>query len=228
MEPETRHQLESVDVGAGYTTVRVDEKKRSMGATERDEEQRAKYRERVKGHQASGFVVIDECGSNVNLTPLYARAPRGERAYGKAPRNTPANTTLIASMTTDGMGPAMLLTGAADTAAFEAYIERVLVPSLCAGQVVVMDNLSAHKSERVRQLIEERECQLWYLPSYSPDLSPIEEAFSKLKQLLRRAEARTRETLETAIVEALELITARDARGYFAHCGYGTTLTHAQ
>ena len=88
-----------------------------------------------------------------------------------------------------------------------------------------MDNLSAHKSERVRQLIEERECQLWYLPSYSPDLSPIEEANSLLKQLLRRAEARTRETLEKTIAEAIELITPADARGYFAHCGYGTTIT---
>ncbi len=121
----------------------------------------------------------------------------------------------------------MLLTGAANTAAFEAYVERVLAPSLAPRQVVVMDNLSAHKSERVRWLIEERGCELWYLPSYSPDLSPIEEAFSKLKQSLRRTEARTREALERAIAEALELITAQNARSYFTHCGYGTALDTA-
>lgn len=199
-----------------------------MGATERDEESRRRYRELVRGHQSSGFVVVDERGSNVNLTPRYAGAPRGERAYGKAPRNTEANTTLIACMTTAGMGPAMTLTGATDAAAFEAYVERVLAPALLPGQVVVMDNLPARKGERVRALIEDRGCQLWYLPSYSPDLSPIEEAFSKLKGLPRRAEARTREALERALADALGLITARDASGYFAHCGYGTALATAQ
>ncbi len=217
-----------MDARQSHTALGMDKKKRSMGATERDEGVRAEYRQRVKQFPASGFVVVDECGSNVNLTPRYARAPRGERAYGKAPRNTPANTTLIASMTEDGMGPAMLLTGAANTAAFEAYVERVLAPSLAPRQVVVMDNLSAHKSERVRWLIEERGCELWYLPSYSPDLSPIEEAFSKLKHSLRRTEARTREALERAIAEALELITAQNARSYFTHCGYGTALDTAQ
>ncbi len=228
MEAGTRHELESVDVRQSHTALGVDKKKRSMGATERDEEAREQYRERVKQHPASSFVVVDECGSNVNLTPRYARAPRGQRAYGKAPRNTPVNTTIIASMTEDGMGPAMLLTGAANTAAFEAYVERVLAPSLSPGQVVVMDNLSAHKSGRVRGFIEQRGCELWYLPSYSPDLSPIEEAFSKLKGLLRKAEARTREALERAIGDALELITPADARSYFAHCGYGTARTKAQ
>ena len=198
-----------------------------MGAAERDEEARSEYREQVKGHQASGFVVVDECGSNVNLGPRYARAPRGERAYGVAPRNTEANTTLIASITTGGMGPAMLLTGATDTAAFEVYIEKVLVPSLHPGEVVVMDNLSAHKSERVREFIEASGCELWYLPSYSPDLSPIEEAFSKLKHLLRKAEARTCEALEKAIAEALDRITHEDATGYFSHCGYGVAVARA-
>ncbi len=166
-------------------------------------------------------MVVDECGSNINLTPRYARAPKGERAVGSVPRNTTKNTTLIASMTTAGMGPAMLLEGATDTSAFEAYVEQVLLAALAPGQVVVLDNLSAHKSPRVRTLIEEQGCAVWFLPSYSPDLSPIEEAFSKLKTLLRRAEARTREALHTAIAQALTQITAVDAQGYFAHCGYG-------
>ncbi len=206
----------------------VDTKKRTMGAAERDEGARTEYRERVRPRDVGDFVVVDECGSNINLAPRYARAPRGERAYGSAPRNTEQNTTLIASITEAGMGPAMVLTGAADTPAFEAYVDKVLAPSLAPGAVVVMDNLSAHKSERVRTLIEARGCELLYLPAYSPDLSPIEEAFSKMKHLLRKAEARTREALEAAIADSLDRITPSDAAGYFAHCGYGTARAAAQ
>ena len=150
---------------------------------------------------------------HINLTPRYARAPKGERAFGSVPRNTNKNTTLIAAMTTAGMGPAMLLEGATDTAAFEAYVEQVLVPALAPGKIVVLDNLSAHTSPRVRTLIEAQGCEVWFLPSYSPDLSPIEEAFSKLKVLLRRAEARTRDALHAAIATGLEQITAVDAQG---------------
>ncbi len=167
-------------------------------------------------------MIIDECGSNTNLAPRYARAPRGERAYMRVPRNTGENTTLIASMTSLGLGEAMTLPGATNRAAFEAYVERLLAPSLVPGQVVVMDNLAAHKSERVRELIEARGCRLWYLPSYSPDLSPIEEAFSKLKNCLRKAAARTREELQAAIAEALDAITPADAQAYLRHCNYGT------
>jgi len=199
-----------------------------MGAAERDERARSEYRERVKPRDAGDFVVVDECGSNINLCLRYARAPRGERAYGTAPRNTEQNTTLIAAMTATGMGPAMVLAGGTDTPAFEAYIERVLAPALVQGGVVVMDNLSAHKTGRVRELIEARGCELWYLPAYSPDLSPIEEAFSKLKHLLKKAGARSRQALEAAIVQALDAITDSDARGYLAHCGYGMTTGPAQ
>jgi transposase len=141
---------------------------------------------------------------------------------GRVPRNTEKNTTLIAAMTTRGMGPALLLEGGTDTAAFAVYVEQVLAPALVPGQIVVMDNLSAHTSERIQHLLEARGCTVQYLPAYSPDLSPIEEAFSKLKTLLRRAEARTREALYEAIAAILDQITARDAQAYFAHCGYGT------
>lgn len=165
-------------------------------------------------------MIVDESGTNLNLTPRYARAPCGQRAYGQVPRNTPPNTTLIAALTMSGMGPAMVMSGATDTAAFEVYVTHFLAPSLRPGQIVVMDNLSAHKSRRVQEVIAARGCELWYLPSYSPDLSPIEEAFSKLKALLRRAQARTYEALENAIAMALDQITAADARGYFGHCGY--------
>jgi transposase len=110
--------------------------------------------------------------------------------------------------------------GSANTTAFELYVEQVLAPSLHAGQIVVMDNLQAHKSARVRTAIEAKGCQLLFLPSYSPDLSPIEEAFSKLKTALRRAGARTREALEEAIAQALLTIITQDAQGWFQHCGY--------
>jgi transposase len=202
-------------------TIGLDAQKKTLGAAERDEQARNQYRTRVAQRTAQDFVVIDECGSNINLTPVYARAPKGERAGGSVPRNTNRNTTLIASMTTTGMGPAMLLDGATDTAAFEAYVEQILAPTLSPGTVVVMDNLSAHKSTRVQALIAARGCELWFLPAYSPDLSPIEEAFSKLKTLLRRAAARTRAALHAAIATVLNQITPLDAQGYFAHCNYG-------
>ena len=118
------------------------------------------------------------------------------------------------------MGAALILEGSADTTAFELYIEQILAPSLHARQIVVMDNLQAHKSARVRQAIEAKGCQLLFLPGYSPDLSPIEEAFSKLKTALRRAGARTQEALQEAIGQVLLTITAQDARGWFQHCGY--------
>jgi len=162
------------------------------------------------------------------LTPRYARAPRTERASGHVPRNTPPNTTVIASLTVDGMGPAMVLPGATDRLAFEAYVRHVLAPSLRAGQVVVLDNLSAHKSTRAAEAITARGCELWFLPSYSPDLSPIEQAFAKLKNSWRKAAARTPEALLEAITTSLPSITPADARGFFRDCGYHPWSTSAQ
>ena len=154
------------------------------------------------------------------MTRLRARAPKGQRAHGRVPRNRGKNTTLLASMTSGGMGPCMAVVGSTTKAVFEAYVERALAPSLRPGQVVVMDNLGAHRGERVRALVEARGCELLYLPPYSPDFSPIEEAFSKIKTLLRKAKARTRVALLEAIGRALSAITARDVAGYFGHCGY--------
>ena len=116
--------------------------------------------------------------------------------------------------------------GASDTDVFEGYIERVLAPTLREGQVVVMDNLSAHKGERVRELIEERGCELIYLPPYSPDLNPIEEAFAKLKHILRKTCARTKDALIEAMGRALGAVSTEDVRGYFVHCGYRTPAQH--
>lgn len=209
-----------MDHESSHPEARLDAKKKSIGATERDEEERAAWREKASSLPTDALVFIDETGSNIALTPLYARAPRGERARGTVPRNRGKNTMLIAALSLEGMGAAMILEGSANTTAFELYVEQILAPSLHTGQIVVMDNLQAHKGARVKQAIEAKGCQLLFLPGYSPDLSPIEEAFSKLKTALRRAGARTREALEEAIAQALLTITAQDAQGWFQHCGY--------
>ncbi len=174
----------------------------------------------MSGVDANQLVIVDETGSNIGLTPLYAWAAKGERASGRVPRNSGKKTTLLASLSLQGMGAAMILEGATESIAFELSIEQVLAPSLQPGQIVVMDNLSSHTSSKVRQAIQARGCKLLFLPAYSPALSPIEEAFSKLTAFLRRVGARTREDLFEAISQALELITPQDALGWFTHCGY--------
>jgi transposase len=199
----------------------VEQKKRSVGASERDEFLRAAWRNLVAGEIcAERLVFVDEMGTNISLAPLYAWSRRGERAIASVPRNWGKNLTLLASMSSEGMGECLAVEGSTTTAVFEAYLERVLVPSLRPGQVVVMDNLSAHKGSRVRDLIESKGCELIYLPPYLPDFNPIEEAFAKLKALLRKAEARSREVLIEAMGWALEALTARDARNFFEHRGY--------
>src|SRR5437588_1294533 len=202
----------------------LDAKKKTLVAREQDERARAAWREQARQVASQDLVFVDETGSHIALTPLYAYAPRGQRAVGKVPRNYGANTTLMASLSRQGMGEAFILEGAADAVAFELYIEQILAPSLHSGQIVIMDNLSIHQGERVRQAIEGKGCQLLFLPAYSPDLSPIEEAFSKLKAYLRRVGARTHEDLFEAIAAALLTVTAADARGWFTHCGYPTPL----
>jgi transposase len=198
----------------------LDAKKKTLGATERNEEARAAWRAQLKQLDARKLVVIDECGSNIALTPLYARAPKGARAYGSVPRNRGKNTTLMAALGWSGMGESMIMQGATNAAAFELYVEEILAPSLTEGQIVIMDNLAADLGKKVEQLIEARGCQLLFLPGSSPDFSPIEETFSKLKAYLRRAGARTREALEDALCQALLTVTTQDAQGWFRHCGY--------
>jgi len=192
-----------------------------VGASERDEFLRAAWRALVSGRlDGRRFVFVDECSTNTSLSPIYGWSRKGSRVRFEVPRNWGANVTLLSSMSIEGMGPSLAVEGATTKAVFEAYAERILAPGLRAGQIVVMDNLSAHKGERVRDLIEGRGCELLYLPPYSPDLNPIEEAFSKLKAAMRRAGARTREALLEAMGLALDAVTARDARGFFEHRGY--------
>jgi transposase len=141
----------------------------------------------------------------------------------RVPRKRGKNTTLLSSMSLEGMGPSLTVEEATTALVFEAYVERVLAPSLRAGQIVVMDNLGAHRPKRIGELIERRGCELLYLPAYSPDYNPIEEAFAKIKNLLRKAAARTKEALVRAIGLALWAVSAQDARGFFEHAGYRTT-----
>jgi transposase len=174
----------------------------------------------VQALPAERFVFVDEGSTGLNMTRRYARTPRGERAYGYVPRNYGTRTTLIAALSPVGMGAAMTLAGAVDTAAFTAYIEQCLVPELRHGQIVLMDNLSSHQSPAIQAAIEGAGCRLLFLPAYSPDYAPIEQALSKIKAYLRERAARTQEALDQAIADALEAVTAQDARGWFAHCGY--------
>jgi transposase len=168
------------------------------------------------------LVFVDEMGAHTSLAPLYAYAPIGERASFRIPRNRGTNTTLLSSLHPEGMGPSMAVEGATTKEVFEAYVEHFLAPALRPGQVVVMDNLGAHRPRRVRELIEDEGCELLYLPSYSPDLNPIEEAFSKVKHILRKIGARSKEALIEAMGRALGDVSPEDVRGYFAHCGYRT------
>jgi transposase len=166
------------------------------------------------------LVFVDECGTHTSMTRRKARAVRGERAHGAVPRNRGPVTTLTARVSLAGMSPAMTVEGGTDTAVFATYLEHFLLPALTPGQVVVVDNVGAHKPERIRALVEAAGCALVFLPAYSPDLSPIEEAFSKLKARIRAAAARTRAALDAAIAAALEAVTPADAAGWFTHAGY--------
>jgi transposase len=172
---------------------------------------------------AERLVFVDECGTHTSLAPIYGYALRGERLYLAVPRGRGKNTTLLSSMSVEGMGPSLAVEGATTARVFETYVEKVLLPRLREGQIVVMDNLGAHRPKRIRELIEQRDCELLYLPAYSPDYNPIEEAFAKIKNLLRKARARSKETLVEAIGAALSAVSAAEVRGFFEHAGYRLT-----
>jgi transposase len=199
----------------------LDAEKKSVSASERDEATREAWRQQAAAIEPARWVWVDEFGSHTALTRTYARSPRGRRAHGSAPRNHGPNRTTIASLTLEGLAAGLVLEGAVTTRAFEAYVEHILAPRLQPGQIVAIDNLRQHRSARTRELIEARGAELWFLPSYSPDLNPIEEAFSKVKAVLRSAAARAHEALVEAIWAALAAISPADARGYFSHGGYG-------
>ena len=172
------------------------------------------------GVRPEDFVFVDESGVHRAMTRLSARSFCGTRAFASAPRNRGSNVSVISALGLQGSVASLYLRGATDGAVFLAYVREVLVPALWPGAVVVLDNLSAHKVQGVREAVEGAGARLLYLPPYSPDFHPIELAGSKFKSYLRGTQARTTEILGRAIAEGLERISAQDARGYFKHRGY--------
>jgi transposase len=210
-----------VDDGTDYPRLTVDAKKKTLTATERDEDLRATFQlDLALNLDPADLVSVDEAAATLALTRLYARAPKGERAIGSVPRNHGTSTTLITALSPTGVQAAMTLVGALDKIAFRLFVRDILAPSLRPGQVVALDNLSIHLDPEVRDLIEDRDCLLVHVPTYSPDFAPVEAAISKIKAHLRRVAARTQDALDQAITAALGSITPADARGFFAHAGY--------
>jgi transposase len=189
-------------------------------ASERNNYKRAWFRRRVSGIDPKQLIFIDEAAVNTAMTRRFGWAAPGERVIDKVPRNYGAQTSLISALALRGLVATMSLEGAVDTLAFDAYISEVLRPKLKAGDVVILDNLNVHKASQIEQVANQRGARVIWLPPYSPDYSPIEPCWSKIKQLLRAAKARTREELEAALSEALKLVAKSDIRGWFNHCGY--------
>jgi transposase len=181
---------------------------------------REEYREEAEGFDLERLKFVDEAGVNLALTRLFGRAPRGERVTDSVPQNYGENVTMLGALSLSGVEALMTVNGATDGDTFLAFVREVLSPTLRAGDVVICDNLGAHRSAAARAAVEAKGARLLFLPPYSPDLNPIERCWSKLKTFLRVVKARTREALEEAIGHALATVTESDARAWFAHCGY--------
>ena len=181
---------------------------------------RAWFRRRAERLNPRRLLFLDESGVNLAMTRPRGRAPRGERVVGSAPQNYGAGVTLVAAPGARGVRAAMSVDGPTDTEVLVSFIREVLAPRLRRGDILVMDNLSVHKTPRVREAVRLAGAELLYLPPYSPDLSPVERCWSKLKAWLRKAKARTRESLGAALAEGFAAVTERDAKNWFRHCGY--------
>ena len=166
------------------------------------------------------IVCIDESAAKTNMTRLYGRALAGQRCYDSTPDSRWQTTTVLSSLRTDAQTSCMIYEGGTSRAVFEIYVEKVLCPSLRPGDIVIMDNLSSHKSTRITEMITGCGAELKYLPVYSPDLNPIEKMWSKMKAILRKLKARTQEELDAAIKIALDAVTPQDAIAWYASCGY--------
>ena len=181
---------------------------------------RGAYARELKRVRSGRRVYVDETGTTLGMTRLRGRSPPGQRVIDVAPQNHWQMTTLVGALRRDGPTAALAFDGATDGPAFESFVRQTLCPTLRHGDLVVMDRLAAHRSPAVRELIEAAGARLLYLPPYSPDLSPIEEMWSKVKQHLRSAAARTPDELIAAMGDALSAVTASDAHGYFGHVGH--------
>ena len=182
--------------------------------------ERQSYRESAEDFDPRRLKFVDESGVNIAMTRLYGRAPRGERAVGSAPQNYGENVTMLGALSAAGLSALMTVNGATDSEVFATFAREVLTPTLSEGDIVVLDDLGAHRSAAARGAVEARGARLVFLPPYSPDMNPIERCWSKIKTVLRAAKARTREALEQAIKQAIAMVSASDARAWFKHCGY--------
>jgi transposase len=191
-----------------------------MRAAERNNYKRGWFRRRARALRQRRFIFVDETAVNAAMTRRYGRAPKGERAHDAAPRNYGTHTSVIGAMGLRGLVAALTVEGAVDTDCFNAYAEQVLRPRLRSGDVVVLDNLTAHRASRIEEVAAERGAQVLWLAPYSPDFSPIEQCWSKIKAYLRGVKARTGGELNKALAQAIGLVTKADIRGWFKHCGY--------
>ena len=205
---------------ASHPPAGLDAENKTLAASERDEEARTAWRKAVAQLAPEHLVFVDESGTNISLTRLSGWAPHDQRATGSVPRTHGKHTTLVAALAPDGLHEPWMIEGAMNTESFEWYIQEHLAPTLKPGQIVVLANLSVHKAASIRQAIEARHCTLLFLPPYSPDFTPIEQAFSKIKAILRGLGTRTKEALWEAMRVAVEAITPADALAWFAHAGY--------
>jgi DDE superfamily endonuclease len=188
-------------------------------AAERDEAARAAWRAQIATVDPTTLIFLDETHTPTTRTPVRARAPRGTRAVGRVPRGRWETTAWLATLTLAGIGPSVVVPGPIDGAAFEAFVQPLLAPTLRPGHLVVLDNLTGHKSPRARAAIEATGARLVFLPTCSPDLNPIQLAFAKITPQLRRAEARSFTATVGALGTALETITAADASAFYRAAG---------
>jgi transposase len=218
--PQSQHRLPLEKAAAA----RIDAQKKSLRAAEQDRPDiaaaRAEWRAGQPDLNPERLVFIDETWAKTNMVRLYGRSPRGQRLAAPTPHGHWMTTTFVAALRHDEITAPCVFDGPMDGASFLTYVEHFLVPTLRQGDIVVMDNLASHKVAGVKKAIERAGATLRYLPAYSPDLNPIEQAFAKLKAALRKAAARTFETLIEAITNALTSFTSQECTNYLANSGY--------
>lgn len=209
--------MRSTDWGIGI--------KKTLHASEQEradvKQRREQWRVAQRALDITRLVFLDETGAKTNMTRLYGRALHGERVIDHAPHGHWCTTTIIGAMRLDGSTACMSVEGATDKIIFREYVRHILIPTLRPGDIVILDNLSAHKDEQTQTLIEQAGAEVRFLPPYSPDLNPIEKMWGKIKTYLRAAEARSEQALQEKIGAALKTVTANDVRGWFSACGYG-------
>lgn len=204
-------------------------KKKSLRPAEQDrpdvKTQRDGWRGKTAAVDLRRLVFLDESGAKTNMTRLYGRCFDGQRVADATPHGHWCSTTMLSSIRLDGTTAAMVIEGATDAMVFQAYVTQVLIPTLRPGDIVVMDNLSPHKSAAIVEAIEAVGAEVWFLPPYSPDFNPIEKMWSKIKAFLRAVKARTYDALLQAIAAALRTISPSDVIGWFESCGYRYELS---